>query len=106
MKFPRLAPALHFTILEAALVLVACDTPQLRSGADEGTRAEHEPAMRDVDVSQALLMLDFLEGVSQGNHKPQHLEAVLESEGTELIIAQMNLAEEHQRTNTGNHWWA
>jgi len=78
--------------MEAALVLVACGTPESRSGVDDGSQAEQEHTVRTVDVSQALLMLDFLEGISQRNHEPKHLEAVMESEGTELIVAQMNLA--------------
>jgi hypothetical protein len=92
MKVPRKTLILDLMLMVAALVLVACGTPESRSGADDGSQIEQEHAVRTVDVSQALLMLDFLERVSQRNHEPEHLEAVMESEGTELIVAQMNLA--------------
>jgi hypothetical protein len=37
-------------------------------------------------------MLDLLESISEGRHEPERLDAVMRSEGTELIVGQMNLA--------------
>ena len=37
-------------------------------------------------------MLDLLQSISEGRHEPDRLDAVMSSEGTELIVGQMNLA--------------
>lgn len=46
----------------------------------------------EMDVSQARLMLDFLDAVSSGDSPGRFLDSLMQAEGTGLIIAQMNLA--------------
>jgi len=46
---------------------------------------------KEVDFSQAELMLDFLQGIAKGEHDPGKIEAILKAEGTDLVIMQMNI---------------
>lgn len=47
---------------------------------------------RSLDASQAYLMLDLLGMISEGGNDPEILAELLNSEGTALVVGQMNLA--------------
>ncbi len=49
-------------------------------------------AGQGLDATQADRMLDFLTSISEERHEPELLDAVMSSEGTKLIVGQMNLA--------------
>lgn len=52
----------------------------------------HQDVVEGLDVTQAHLMLDLLESISEGRKDRECLDALMSSEGTELIVGQMNLA--------------
>jgi hypothetical protein len=64
---------------------LALSNPAITSQVDQ-------PSDQKLDATQAVLMLDLLEGVAEGRHEPEKLDAVMSSEGTELIVGQLNLA--------------
>lgn len=56
------------------------------------TSNEERKIDRQIDFTQAEVMLDFLQSVKDGKPEQKKLEAVLNCEGTDLVIGQMNLA--------------
>ena len=73
------------------------------ASANKGKKriAEHEEKFRyemqekntkEIDLKQAELMLDFIKDLEKGLINPENIGKILKAEGTELIIAQFNIA--------------
>ena len=55
------------------------------------TKKQETNRKKQMNFIQAERMLDFLQALADGNARPEHVDAVMKAEGTELIIAQLNL---------------
>lgn len=47
---------------------------------------------KQMNTEQSALMLEFLQALADGTARQEHVDAIMKAEGTELIIAQLNLA--------------